>query len=95
MALPKFLQPHLASYDLSKLDAKRDKTLIITQVLNKGNYQALRWLGKTYSRKEIKKTIAAPTPGMWLKSTLLYWLKIFNFKLDKRIFNRAVLKLQP
>lgn len=57
MALPKFLQPYLASYDLTKLDIKRDKKLIITQVLNKGNYSALRWLGKTYSQKEMRETI--------------------------------------
>lgn len=95
MTIPKFLQPCLASYDLAKLDIKHDKKLIITQVLNKGNYQALRWLGKTYSQREIKKTVASPTPGMWLKSTLLYWLKILNIKLPKKIFDRAVLNLQP
>lgn len=95
MALPKFLQPYLASYDLTKLDIKQDKKLIITQILNKGNYQALQWLGKTYSRKEIKEAISSPTPGMWLKSTLLYWLKIFGIKLDKKTFNRAALNLRP
>lgn len=95
MALPKFLQPYLASYDLAKLDVKRDKKLIITQVLNKGNYPALQWLGRTYSRKEIKEAITSPTPGMWLKSTLSYWLKIFNLKLDKKTFNQAVLNLRP
>ena len=95
MALPNFLQPYLASYDLSKLDVRRDKQLIITQILNKGNYQALHWLGKTYSRKEIKEEISSPTPGMWLKSTLLYWLKIFNIKIDKKTFNRAALNLRP
>ena len=68
MALPKFLQPCLASYDLIKLDTKQDKELIITQILNKGNHQALRWLGKTYSQEEIKKTIASPTPFSWVKA---------------------------
>ena len=95
MTLPKFLQPCLPSYNLTKLDIKHDKEVIITQVLNKGNYRALQWLGKTYSQKEIKKVISSPTPGMWLKSILLYWLKIFNLKLDKKILNRAILNLRP
>lgn len=95
MALPKFLQPYLASYDLTKLDVRRDRQLIITQILNKGNYKALQWLGKTYSRKEIKRAISSPTPGMWLKSILSYWLKIFNLRIDKKTFNRAALDLRP
>lgn len=95
MALPKFLQPYLASYDLNRLDPKQDGQLIITQVLNKGNYRALRWLGKTYSQKEIKETISSPTPGMWLKSILLYWLKIFDIRLPKKVFREAILDLRP
>jgi len=57
MALPKFLQPYLASYDLSELDIKKDRELIITELLNKGDSRALSWLGKTCSQKEIKEVI--------------------------------------
>jgi CRISPR/Cas system endoribonuclease Cas6 (RAMP superfamily) len=95
MALPKFLQPYLASYDLSKLDIKGDKKLIITEVLNKGNYQALRWLGKTYSQKEIKKVVSSPTRGMWMRSILDYWLKYFDIKIPKFTYELAILSLDP
>src|SRR3972149_1171276 len=37
MALPSFLQGCLASYDLKKIDEKRDKKIIITEILNKGD----------------------------------------------------------
>lgn len=93
MALPKFLQPYLASYDLRSLNIKSDKNLIITEVLNKGDDKALSWLGKTYSQKEIKKVIAAPTRGMWMKSILSYWLKIFNLKIPRKVFDRAIIDL--
>lgn len=93
MALPKFLQPYLASYDLKALNKEEDKELIVTQVLNRGDDEALRWLGKTYSQKEIRETISSPTRGVWMKSVLSYWLKIFNLKLDKRTFNRAIINL--
>lgn len=95
MALPKFLQPCLASYDLSKMDTNESKETIITSVLNKGNFRALTWLGKTYSRGEIERVVSSPTRGMWLRSTLLYWEKIFGIKLKKEEFERAILDLNP
>jgi len=95
MGLPKFLQPCLASYDLAKMDSERDKEIIITSVLNKGDFRALNWLGTTYSRKEIEKVVSSPIRGMWLKSILSYWQKIFNIKLRKEEFKQAILNLNP
>lgn len=95
MALPQFLQPCLASYDLSQLDTKRDKKLIITEVLNKGNYQDLRWLGQTYTQDEIKSVVASPMRGMWLRSVLVYWLRIFDLKLKNSVFHEAIIDLSP
>lgn len=95
MALPSFLQPCLASYDLSKMDPQSDKELIITEVLNKGDDQDIRWLGKTYTQEEIKQVVASPTRGMWLESILAYWLKIFDIKLPKDVFQKAIINLNP
>lgn len=93
MALPKFLQPYLASYDLAQLDVKEDKRLIITEILNKGDDQALCWLGETYSQREIKQVVSLPIRGLWMKSVLNYWLKIFNLKLNRRALNQATIDL--
>lgn len=93
MALPKFLQSYLASYDLKSLEVKRDKKLIITQVLNRGDDQALCWLSKYYSPQDIKQVVSSPTRGMWAESVLDYWLKIFGIKLDKKAFNQAIINL--
>lgn len=95
MALPQFLQPYLASYDLTKMDIKRDKRTIITEVLNKGDDTALQWLGKTYTQKEFKEVIASPIRGMWLSSVLLYWLKVFNLKIPEDTFQKAIINLNP
>ena len=54
MGVPKFLQSSLASYDLSRIDVKKDKEIIITEVLNKGDGKALNWLAKNYTKNEIK-----------------------------------------
>ena len=50
MFLPKFLQPYLASYDLSQI-SKSDKEMkkeIITQILNLGDKQAIKWVFENY-----------------------------------------------
>lgn len=93
MGIPNFLQSYLASYQLGNLDKKDDKNIIITEILNKGDDEALRWLGETYSRKEIKKTVSMPERGMWVDSVLKYWLKIFDFNLDKNRLQQAIINL--
>lgn len=94
MTIPKFLQPILASYRLNALDKDKDREIVITEVLNKGDGKALKWLGKIYSQEEIKKTIASPRRGMWARSVLLYWLKIFDIDyLSNEKVERALINL--
>lgn len=95
MALPSFLQSCFPSYDLTRLNKERDKRLIITQILNYGTEKEIEWLGKNYSRKEIKEVVSFPIKGMWMKSVLVYWQKIMNIKIDRRVFNRAIINLNP
>ena len=95
MALPKFLQPYLASYDLSSLDRKKDKDVIITEILNKGDGQALFWLTKTYTQKEVREVVSSPIRGLWMKSVLKYWQRILDINIPKDKFKRAILDLNP
>lgn len=93
MGLPRFLQSCFPSYALASLNKTKDKKLIITQVLNYGTGREIEWLGKNYSKKEIKEVIRFPASGMWMKSVLLYWLKLFDVKLNRDNFNKAVINL--
>ena len=93
MAVPKFLQSSLASYNLVNLDVKRDKDIIITEVLNKGDEDALAWLTKNYTKKEVKEVVENPIRGMWLENTLEYWLKILGINKSGKKFERAVLNV--
>lgn len=95
MAIPNFLQTYFASYELSSLDIKRDKDLIITEILNKGDEKAVRWLGGNYTAKDIKSVVSKPTRGMWLESTLNYWLKILSINLPPEIKKKAIINLNP
>jgi len=95
MALPKFLQPYLASYDLSGLDIKRDKRTIITAILNIGDTQAVKWLLKTYSLSDIKDAVKNPARGVWMKESLNYWRKVLEIKIPQRVSELAVFDLAP
>ena len=89
--VPSFLQPYLASYELSNLDPQRDRKLIITEVLNKGDGKALEWLTQNYSKKDIEKVVSFPTKGMWLNTNLDYWLKVLGTKISKTDYKNAVI----
>jgi len=95
MALPKFLQPYLASYDISRLN-KNDpavKNELITQVLNSGDDRAVRWLFKNFSPKEIKEVVRRPQRGVWYKNSLNYWSKILDLDISPSIYKKAIFDL--
>jgi hypothetical protein len=90
--LPDLLQPYLASYNLRELSIRKDKELIITSILNKGDQKALDWLAKTYTRKEILNIVKKPKKGFWHKDVLQYWLRIFGIKLSKPDFRKSLIQ---
>ncbi|KKP46512.1 MAG: hypothetical protein UR39_C0010G0023 [Candidatus Woesebacteria bacterium GW2011_GWA1_33_30] len=95
MSIPKFLQTYLASYDLSKMDIQRDKDIIITEILNKGDGKALDWLVKSYKRNEIKEIVSKPVRGSWMRSVLDYWIKVFDLDIPKLVYNKSIINLNP
>ena len=76
--IPKFIKPYLWSYDTTALDLARDKKLIVTQVLNYGTEQAIRWLFETYLYSDIAQIVMYPLPGQWDKKSLNYWALFFQ-----------------
>jgi len=81
--LPKFLQSALWSYRLDKLDFKKDKEVIISQILNHGTWKQLEWLWQNYSEKEIEAVVKNPFRGFWREDVLNYWSKIFDLHWSK------------
>jgi hypothetical protein len=95
MPLPKFLEPFLPSYDISKMDLKNpsDKRLIIEAVLNQGTMKEIKWLFKTYSIREIKNVLRNPRRGCWDARVLNFWTKFFGIKIHPIIYQMAILDL--
>ena len=97
MALPKFLQVFLPSYDISKMDLRNpyDKKLIIEAILNRGEMKDVKWLFKTYSKREIKNVLRDPSRGCWRERSLNYWTNVLDVKLPDIVYKVAILSLHP
>ena len=95
MAIPKFLQPYLWSYDLSQMDPKRDKITIITQILNFGDKKAIKWLFRTYKISAMRSIIKKPRRGLWLIKSINYWAKILDVTPNPWLYKFCILDVNP
>jgi len=91
--LPAAVRSTLWSYDLSGIDPQRDRELVITQVLNYGNWQAVLWLLETYGKEEVRKVVRKPRRGMWWPRALNFWLTMLDATIPKPAFDRAVIRM--
>jgi len=90
--VPKQFQRVLWSYNINKIDLEEDKKEIITQVLNYGTWEDLKLLYKIYSEKEIKEIVRNPRRGVWFKKVLNFWTTIFDIRLKKEIWDKAIFR---
>ncbi|MFH1326482.1 MAG: hypothetical protein ABIH48_03365 [Candidatus Falkowbacteria bacterium] len=76
--IPLYVRPFLWSYDVKKMDVKKDKKRILTNILNLGTTKATKWALSTYSKREIKDILRRPLPGEWNDKSLNFWSFLFN-----------------
>ncbi|MCD6472614.1 hypothetical protein J7K55_05780 [Candidatus Aerophobetes bacterium] len=62
--IPPYITRCLWSFDLNNFNLEKHKELVITQVLNYGDWQGVKWLYKTYSEEDIKEVIKHPRRGL-------------------------------
>ncbi|KKR63681.1 hypothetical protein A2210_00480 [Candidatus Woesebacteria bacterium RIFOXYA1_FULL_40_18] len=96
MALPKFLQPYLPSYDVTKLDkdAPSVSREIITQVLNLGDDRAVRWVFDNYTLDKIRNAVKNPQRGVWNEESLNYWSQVLKIEKIEN-YDQAILNMNP
>lgn len=93
--IPRGVARCLWSYEPTSIDLRRDRELIVTQVLNHGDWREVRWLFKTYPEEEIRTVVAHPRRGLWFKRVLNFWCLILKVKLPPRVLERAFFRLGP
>jgi len=91
--LPESFQRALWSYHINKIDLRKDKKEVITQVLNYGDWKDIKKLFRLYSEEDIKEVIRNPKRGVWFEKVLNFWCKMFKIKLKKEIYQNAIFRL--
>lgn len=86
--IPEFVYPFLWSYDISKMNLKRDKKRIITNILNFGTTKATDWLFSVYDKNDIKENVKNPMPGEWSEKSLNFWSIVLN--VESKIEGRKI-----
>jgi hypothetical protein len=93
--LPDFVKRALWSHDPRRIDRERDKALIITQVLNYGTWEGVRWIVRTYGDEGIRAVIRKPWRGMWWPRVLNFWMTMLDVRLPRRVVDVAEIRMQP
>ncbi|MFQ5681109.1 MAG: hypothetical protein ACE5GG_03550 [Candidatus Omnitrophota bacterium] len=93
--IPRRLQAALWSYDIEKMDTEGARKLVIRQVLNYGDWNDLKWLWRTYSKKDIREVVEHPGRGIWFEDVLNFWCLMLRIKLPRAVRKRAIFSLDP
>ncbi|KKP75070.1 MAG: hypothetical protein UR77_C0017G0027 [Candidatus Nomurabacteria bacterium GW2011_GWC2_35_35] len=80
--IPEFVKACLWSYDIDTIDLSvlDHRTRVIQNVLNRGTSDAISWLRKIFSEKEIIEVIEKSISTDWNKKSLALWSLIFNVR---------------
>jgi hypothetical protein len=78
--IPDCVQAVLWSYDPNRIDLEQHKSIIVSQVLNFGTEEAIKWLFARYGRDEVTR-IAGDIPlGQWDKKSLSLWSLVLGIQ---------------
>ncbi|MBU2573187.1 MAG: helix-turn-helix domain-containing protein [Elusimicrobia bacterium] len=71
--LPKKLKSLFPEYNISNINAGRDKTLVISRVLENGGSAEIKWAFKRYNRRELAKFIEEDGARLLGSRSLRLW----------------------
>lgn len=82
---PQSVKAVLWSYDLSAIEAQKDKKIIISQVLNFGSEEAIKWLFQQYGFAIVEQVADTIPLFQWNKKSLAMWKLVLSIDPKSRI----------
>lgn len=83
--IPSYVKPFVWSYDTKKLNLKKDRKVIIINILNLGSIRATEWLFEQFNKADIKKTIQNSSIKEWNEKSLNLWSNFLKVKPKKHV----------
>jgi hypothetical protein len=84
MRLVKDVLSVLWAYDPKEIDPIKHSKLIVSQILNLGNFKATKWLFKFYGKKKVAKIAGTIPLGQWNKKSLALWTLVLGIHPKER-----------
>ena len=81
MQAPRFLKPYFWEIDFEKLDVKRRPQYVITRILEYGNLEAVRWLRRYFSVRQIN--MALRRTRQLSRKSALFWAVVQGIKKEE------------
>lgn len=75
-----------------QIDLEKSKTMMVTQILNRGTWSAVQWAWKIYGEAVFREVVSQPKRGLWFEQTLNFWLLFFQISLDPQVYQKALFK---
>jgi hypothetical protein len=79
--------------DPEQIDWGQQKVLIITSVLNRGTWPAVRWIFYRYGEESVREAIKDPQRGLWFPHTLHFWQLYFDLSLPEDVQQKALIRI--
>lgn len=78
--LPEHLRPIFWSWDFDKIDAEKDKRIVIVQILNYGEIRDWRWLVDRYGKAGLEEAIAEIPASEFFPRTIELFKLLFGIE---------------
>ena len=82
---PQSVKAVLWSYDLNAIEVQKDKKIIISQILNFGSEEAIKWMFKQYSFEVVEQVANTIPLFQWNKKSLSLWRLVLSINPKSRI----------
>ena len=82
--VPEFLHFLLWDYEIESIDVKKHAFLLMSRIMERGTWEAMKWLQKTYSNEELKEFIEKKGVKLLAPRELNYWAFVCGIPDEKR-----------
>lgn len=93
--IPEAVRACLWFADSDTIDWEAQQDLIITQILNRGTWEAVRWAHRHYGEEAIRQVVSHPKRGLWFPQVLQFWSLFFELSLKRETLVKALHCLDP